>query len=450
MNKTILFSPLGGTDPISQDNYKDGSMLHICRFEKPDKVFLYLSKEMVGYEKEDHRYTYCLNQLMELQGRKFEYVLDPHPELVDVYDYDYFYREFSNIINKIMQEEMDETDTLILNISSGTPAMKSALAVMQTISEYPCRLVQVTTPNKAMNKHDISGYDPVLLWDYNEDNQPDAENRCIDVSLPTLSLMKKEEIIKMHIRACDYRAALQVAETMPVRVTEKYIDLIRMAAARLQFDLNTVLKLETKTGLRCLPIRSGDAIRRFEYALNLQIKLEKQEYADFIRAITPLIVDLFEQVLKEKCSFNVDDYCRPANKAKNIPRKWDISRFEANEIGLKALQALDNEYAMKGFTPGPVYSDHLKVIIDAFSTDEGLKKVVGELRGVEANIRNLAAHELESFTEQKILDMTGQSAKSIMQDIKALFVYAGYKIPKDAWNSYKEMNNLIIDCIQNG
>lgn len=450
MNKIFLFSPLGGTDPISQNNYKDGSMLHICRFERPDKIFLYLSKEMVGYEKEDHRYTYCLDKLMELQGRKFEYVLDEHPELVDVYDYDYFYREFSSAINKIMQEEMDETDTLILNISSGTPAMKSALAVMQTISEYPCRLIQVTTPNKAMNKHDISGYDPVLLWDYNEDNQPDAENRCIDVSLPTLSLMKKEEIIKMHIRACDYRAALQVAETMPVRVTEKYIDLIRMAAARLQFDLNTVLKLETKTGLRCLPIRSGDAIRRFEYALNLQIKLEKQEYADFIRAITPIIVDLFEQVLNEKCSFNVDDFCRPANKAKNIPRKWDIFRFEASEIGLKALQALDNEYASKGFTPGPVYSDHLKVIIDAFSTDDGLKKVVGELRGVEANIRNLAAHELESFTEQKILDMTGQPAKSIMQDIKALFVYAGYKIPKDAWNSYKEMNNLIIDCIQNG
>ena len=142
MNKTFLFSPLGGTDPISQDNYKDGSMLHICRFEKPDKVFLYLSKEMVGYEKEDHRYTYCLDKLMALQGRKFEYVLDQHPELVDVYDYDYFYREFSSAINQIMLEEMDETDTLILNISSGTPAMKSALAVMQTISEYPCRMYQ--------------------------------------------------------------------------------------------------------------------------------------------------------------------------------------------------------------------------------------------------------------------------------------------------------------------
>ena len=313
MNKTVLFSPIGGTDPISQDNYKDGSMLHICRFMKPDKVYLYLSKEMTEYENYDHRYTYCLDKLMEYQGRKFEYERIERPELTDVYDYDFFYPEFSEIINQIINNEMDETDTLILNIASGTPAMKSALAVMQTISEYPCRLIQVTTPNKSINKHDISGYDPILMWEYNEDNLPGSENRCIDVSLPALALMKKEEIIKMHIQACDYRAALQVAETLPAPATEKYIDLIRMAAARLQFDLSTVSKLETKTGFECLPIRSGDAIRRFEYALNLQIKLNKQEYADFIRAITPLIVDLFEQVLEGKCSFDVDDYCRSAN-----------------------------------------------------------------------------------------------------------------------------------------
>ena len=447
MNKTILFSPLGGTDPISQDNYKDGSMLHICRFERPDKVFLYLSKEMVGYQEEDGRYTYCLDRLMELQQRKFEYVLDQHPELVDVYDYDFFYREFSRIINRIMQEEMDETDTLILNISSGTPAMKSALAVMQTISEYPCRLIQVTTPNKAMNKHDISGYDPVLLWEYNEDNQPDAENRCIDVSLPTLALMKKEEIIKMHIRACDYRAALQVAETMPVYVTAKYIDLLRMAAARLQFDLSTVSMLESKTGYNCLPIKRGDAIRSFEYALNLQIKLEKKEYADFVRAITPLIVDLFEQILKETCGFNVDDYCRPANKEKKRHRKWDLTRFGTTEKGIQALHALDDKFKPKGFTGGDIYSTHLEALINLFSQNADLKKVAEELRIVETKVRNIAAHELASVNEQKILDITGQPARSIMQNIKALFRFAGYKIPKEVWDSYSLMNDHIIETM---
>ena len=31
--KKILFSPIGGTDPIS--NFRDGAMLHICRIYKP-------------------------------------------------------------------------------------------------------------------------------------------------------------------------------------------------------------------------------------------------------------------------------------------------------------------------------------------------------------------------------------------------------------------------------
>ena len=37
MNQTILFTPVGGTDPISSTNIHDGSMLHICRVYQPQK-----------------------------------------------------------------------------------------------------------------------------------------------------------------------------------------------------------------------------------------------------------------------------------------------------------------------------------------------------------------------------------------------------------------------------
>ena len=440
MNRTFLFSPLGGTDPISQENCRDGSMLHICRFEKPDKVILYLSKEMVEFEREDHRYTYCLDRLKELQHRDFDVKLIEKPDLVDVYDYDFFYKEFSAIINRIMQEEMDETDTLILNIASGTPAMKSTLAVMQTISEFRCRLVQVTTPSKSINRHDNSGYDVELMWECDEDNREGAENRCLDVSLPTLALMKKEEIIKMHVRACDYRAALRVVETMPSTVTEKYADLIRMAAARLGFDIRAVQEYEKKTGYRCLPVRSGDACKRFEYALILQIKLRKGEYADFVRALTPLIVDLFERVLKEKCGIVVDDYCTPANRQRKQPRRWSDRKLSGTDI----LRVLDRLYSPRSFNYGNVYSDHLRALIADKSGDQRMITIVERLRDVEANARNIAAHEMESFDEERICSLTGYSTGTIMQDIRSLFRYTGYNIPADAWNSYEDMNDLIL------
>ena len=55
MSRTYLFSPIGNTDPIKY--FYDGSMLHICRYYKPDVVYLYLSKEMMEYHKEDNRYV---------------------------------------------------------------------------------------------------------------------------------------------------------------------------------------------------------------------------------------------------------------------------------------------------------------------------------------------------------------------------------------------------------
>lgn len=36
-----------------------------------------------------------------------------------------------------------------------------------------------------------------------------------------------------------------------------------------------------------LPVKSSENQKYFEYALNLDIKIRKREYADFIRAITP-------------------------------------------------------------------------------------------------------------------------------------------------------------------
>ena len=68
MPKIILFSPVGGTDPISEDNYLDGSMLHICRHRHPDEAYLYLSKETLDNEKKDHRYTRSLELLEKQTG----------------------------------------------------------------------------------------------------------------------------------------------------------------------------------------------------------------------------------------------------------------------------------------------------------------------------------------------------------------------------------------------
>ena len=55
--------------------------------------------------------------------------------MIDVQQYDIFYNEFHRIIAEI-EEQKDSEDILLVNMASGTPAMKSALLVMATLSEY--------------------------------------------------------------------------------------------------------------------------------------------------------------------------------------------------------------------------------------------------------------------------------------------------------------------------
>lgn len=445
MNQVILFSPIGGTDPISGVNYRDGSMLHICRVYKPLKVILYMSAEVIDYHKKDNRYLYCLNKLEELQERTMEYEIITRPELKNVQEFDYFYQDFRKIIEKIFKES-DASDTIIVNVSSGTPAMKSGLLVLQTLGEFPCKMIQVVTPEKKMNEHSHKGFDVAVAWDLNEDNEEGFENRCKEVQCPTLSAIKKEEIIKKHLSVYDYRAAVSVARTMPDLYTENYFDYLRLAESRLLLDFSTVDKILQERHYQCLPIRESGKRKCFEYALSLQVKLWREEYADFIRGITPLIVDLLEMALKYQCKIDIDRYCRMKTKRIELKNKsievrtrvWDMKKLQATPL----LDALNKEFGY--FRGENIYSIHLQGLIKSFSTNSKMIELTKDLTNVEGRIRNMAAHEIVSITEDTIVERTELTGKQIMDKIKEMFSYTGIKIKSNDWNSYNAMNDQII------
>lgn len=433
MSSRILFSPVGGTDPMSLYNCRDGSLLHICRVYRPAKVYLYMSKEILDNQEKDNRYLYCLEQLAKLQDRECEYVVIERPDLTNVHEFDYFYNDFREIIGKIMND-MDSSDELLLNVSSGTPAMKSGLLVLQTLGEYPCKTIQVATPERKMNEHIHEGYDVTTLWELNEDNGDNFENRCREVICPSLNVVHKEGIIKKHLEVYDYAAALSVAETLPQMYRDKYEDLIRLGYSRMLFDYREADRLVRKTSIDCFPVKSGNERKYFEYALNLSIKLERKEYADFIRAISPLIADMFEIVLKKQFSIDIHQYCYHRQDG---AWSWNPNKLQNTDI----LKALCSEWS--SFSYGMVKSVHLKTIILYYSDYQKLNEIVERLRHVEEKIRNMAAHQIISVDEAKIKAQTGLTGKQIMDYIKQLFMYTGINIKKDYWNSYQQFNDII-------
>ena len=59
--KRVLFSPIGTTDPI-RDCY-DGGCLHIVRHYRPQKVVLYLTKQMAKLEDKDQRFSKSIHSI---------------------------------------------------------------------------------------------------------------------------------------------------------------------------------------------------------------------------------------------------------------------------------------------------------------------------------------------------------------------------------------------------
>lgn len=438
MNKIILFSPLGGTDPIPQTNWRDGSMLHICRHYKPDEVYLYMSAEILELHKADNRYLYCLDKLAAAQNRVMKYHIIERENLKDVQLFDRFYEDFREIITEI-SKTMGDGDELIINVSSGTPAMKSALLVLATLGEYPVKLVQVTTPLKKMNEHKHEGYDVELLWDGNEDNEENAENRCHEVKCPTLSQIKQEEIIKKLVRVYDYKAALEIAKTLSIDATKKYLPLLEIAKARLNLDLSKLNSLVKTHNVDFIPIKSEEKQKFFEYALNMDIKRKKGEYVDFIRSITPILLDLFILILQNECQINIKDF----TTEKNSILKWDKMKLKENNLGID--EVLNNKYIQKGgFRYDNVSSDHIVPIIQEYSSDIKLKKITEKLRKIEEIIRNPVAHQMVSLSDDKIKNRVGINSEEIMTLIKKAFKYTGLQITQKHWDSYDAMNEKII------
>ncbi len=443
MGRIILFSPVGGTDPVSNSNGHDGALIHCCRVYKPDEVYMYMSKYALDMESEDNRYTYCLTKLNELIGKPLNYKMIERPDLVEVQEFDFFYDDFKAEIQKILRT-MSEGDILLLNTSSGTPAMKSALVVLATLGDIDGRLIQVTTPDRAINKHDHDNYDVQFLWEYNPDNSDEFVNRCKDISCPSIVRLKNEELIRQFLDSYDYSAALNAAQNMNSEDTKNYIHLLEFANYRSQLDYTSMSKVVEMSEVKAmLPVLTSKYRNTVEYALSLFIKAKQGNYADFLRGLTPLILELFILALEKQYGFNARDYCFKDKYSGGY--RWDMKKLKSNTQTSEWVDIWNNEFP-NGFREGFIVSRDLLFIIRKKCNSLIVEKSE-LLREVEENARNSAAHEIGMVTADTIRKMTGHSYSEIIGAIKSMFKFADVVADESKWDSYEHMNEAIIQKI---
>ena len=219
----VLFSPIGNSDPIR--GFHDGPWLHICRHYQPHTCIVYLTAEMCRREKvieaDGNRkdlYARTLQLLNEyLFGDRTERYIqlqfERDPECEDAHSLEYFMPKYMGILNRIHSDYPD--DELIVNVTSGTAGMQSALMALSVMLPYRVQLVQVSDYEKDQNKKEtpVNNEYPVLeAWELNEDNEPGARDRTSLQPLVNLTLeMRINELCRL-VREGDYHTALQEAQ----------------------------------------------------------------------------------------------------------------------------------------------------------------------------------------------------------------------------------------------
>ena len=220
-------------------------------------------------------------------------------------------------------------------------------------------------------------------------------------------------------------------------ISETAMNMIKISCERLKLNQRDVDILAKETPYDIIPIKSSNQRAVFEYALALNIKRLKGDYADFVRALTPLVADLIETILLMQCKININDYCKVNHKG---VRNFD----EAKLKGTKVYEILQGEF--KGeFKTGMVGTRQMVPIINAFSDDLTLNKKVTDIMEVERNIRNLTAHEIVSVTREWIKKKSGFTIEQIVDIVKYLIGKVGINASRNAWESYDVMNQYIFD-----
>lgn len=428
----VLFSAIGSTDPIS--NCRDGAMLHICRVYQPEKIYLYLSKEMCKYHDLDDRYRKAVLMLGKDIGIEYDIEIIRDEQMENVQVFDSFIDVFEKTIGEIRKKEQPEK--IFVNVSSGTPAMKSSLQMISMLWN-DVYAIQVSTPAKSSNKYheDKDDYDLEIQWQCNEDREEAFENRCIISNSKRLLDRIRKENIQKYIEVYDYEAAKMLAETLSKAPSDEFTECLEIAIARTNLNIKYVNQNRKKYEIQdWFPIIEDQKMKECEYLLVMQKKLCKKQYADFIRDVTPIFFSLAKRILKKECNLEIEDICNNRNGI------WRISVDKLNTKNIIPESFWNKEPAISAYI--------ILKIIEQKSLSNQTINYMRDIRLVEEKVRNFAAHEITDVTEEKIRKETGFKPEEIMGKIFKLAKISGIHISDEDKKAYDRMNKRLLDLLK--
>lgn len=435
------------TDPVSDKTGEEGALLQICRFYQPDKIYIYMSKEIIENHEKDNRYILCLEHLYKYLKKDFDYEIIERRELEDVHIFDFFYKEYREILYQIHLE--NPKSEIILNTSSGTPAMKAALFVLCALFNFQMTPVQVATPIKKSNSKAgkiklETPADYLEIMDLILSDTKIYGDRTEIATKENLSFELRKDIIKNHINKYNYAAALEVAQMIRETLNKRAYFLIEAAFYRNKLDRKNMDRSLNEIGEK-FDFYDNSRLRLTEYLLYLSTNIKRDMLLEFIRGISPALDDLFKIAFEKETNIKLGKYL------KNIDGKevWVKKILNSDTNGQKILKVLDRCYNIYDFRNSASSDNFLKLMqSEEFGISQNkITKMAERLRDIESKGRNKAAHQIISIDDEFLKKTIGCTSKNIFQKIKNFATEINLGVKNEHWDSYEYMNEKIIKAL---
>lgn len=426
----ILISAVGTTDPIS--NNHDAALLHIARNYRPDKIVLVYSQEMLV--KQD-----LINKvLLSIEG--YNPIIEIDSTILNN-DEVFLFDKMYEVMGLIVQKYTNDDDEIILNLSSGTPQIISALFALNRINDYNTQAIQVATPKKGANKE----YKPLTdseidaLIVENQDNSLDF----VDRSIKDKSEKFTQALVKRHLRSLIASFDYQAAEAIINRKEyNKLLSKKRIAYIREKLnDFSRVFKNQSiLSDILSFPLEDSQK-KALNYYLLIDVLKEREHIADVLIKAKSLAEFVIEETIKKDheglivfdgnlpklnpdfpdCEAILDDIDKKMKKSRGI---------EDTEERIFSVQSTLNLLSYLNILEFYEYDSQLQTAIN------GILSLNGE--------RNKVAHGLSEIDTRLL---SRKKLKQLSENLRLLLVDC-LGIDSSYFNYYDKQNEELIKMLE--
>lgn len=364
---------------------------------------------------------------------------------------------------------------MYLNISSGTPAMKSTLFLLANTlyhSHSELTAYQVYTPDDITKKTYLKYLEipSKELYRSNIDNSNDSvlKKRTHETKATNLNNVLLHNQIKKFIEKYNYSAAITLLE-QDKNINRQAKDLIKFGKEFRELEINEIKyqDLIKKYHYHQDFIISDDitmSLPLYEYLLNLNILAKNEDITNFIRALSPALIKMFITTINKYF-----------NKEINLPNTQKINKNILNNKIITELEKLNlhpnnNQYDLNTTLCLGIFA----ALYNKNNEQHKVYTLLRFLRLIEYSSRNMVAHNITPLTNQDISknahnivqESINNNKKTfnqemfanlgppntidvnlIMNSIKTLCKYLYSSSSTKMWNKLDELNKEIINHI---